>query len=347
MNPCHALRTTALALALCVAAPQASAGADRTKPAPTPVTPALYFEGVEDTAIDVVVDAGANTLSVAVEPKNGVLVTDVVPMRYIPGPDFNGIDEIDFLMVSPTGKESTMRAQIMVRPVNDAPSFTAGSGRAHQRREAGAYGVDAWAKAVSAGPLDEVRTQWVGFEASVVNDPAGVVTSVSVDGDGTLKYALSGRVGVSEWALSLHDSGGTADGGQNSSAAQILRIGVGQTTDLTIKVLRPQSEELGPNDSYQILVMNVGKIDVAGARVVDLFGTDGNDGSWQCVSVDGGECGASSGAGFIDQRVDLPHSTGVLFSVTTSRGFDRRNVVFVQPPDHVIDIYLPNNEAGH
>ena len=355
MNACNALRHSALAiaLALCAAAPQASASSERgkpapasTKPDPTPQAPAFYFQGLEDQDIDVTINVGSNSLSVAKPPANGVLITDTLPMKYIPGPNFHGTDEIDFLMVTPTGKESMMRAQIVVLPVNDAPSFNAGSGRAHTVREAGGFTVNGWAQSVSAGPLDEVRTQSVAFEARVVDDPAGVVTGVTVDSDGMLNYTLSGRRGVSEWAISLHDSGGNTDGGQDSSVPQTVRIGVGQFTDLAVKVLRPLSDQLGGMESYQILVLNVGKIDVSGARVVDLFGETSADGSWQCVGIDGGECGAASGAGFIDSRVDLPQHSGVLLTVTALRGINPRNVVFVQPPDHVIDRDLSNNESG-
>ncbi len=99
--------------------------------------------------------------------------------------------------------------------VNDAPSFTAG-GDQSAAEETGPQTIAGWASAISPGPADEAA-QAVNFILDV-NDSTIFTTAPTIAPDGTLTFTpRPGASGSSIVTVRLHDNGGTADGGVDTS----------------------------------------------------------------------------------------------------------------------------------
>lgn len=151
---------------------------------------------------------------------------------FTPAQDFNGDASFDYTVCDDGGTanggqncfQGTATVKVTVSQVNDAPSFTKGADQTVDAA-AGAQTVNGWATAISAGPADE-NGQTVEF--IVTNDNNALFsTQPSVAPDGTLSYTpaadASGKATVT---VKLKDSGGTANGGQDTSAGQTFTITV-------------------------------------------------------------------------------------------------------------------------
>ena len=305
---------------------------------------AIVISALEDQPADLDLGAVLDGLSVLVPPKNGTLLADTKPMRYVPNPDFHGEETIEF-----GTSTTTVLLHIKVSPVNDAPRFKAGDDRAHAIGDAGAFTVPGWAQSISAGPWDEKPTQRVAFNAQRVEDPAGVVASMQVAPDGTLSYTLTGRPGVATWSVQAIDDGGNLDGGVPASAPKDVRIGVGVQADLAIKMVGFDNPDAPAGTrGYQLLVSNLSKEDALGTRVADVLPKEAGDVTWRCEGYFGGICPKiDTGHGEIYATVDLPGHAVVVFTVEGMRApvGHPGHVAFVEPPGYVADPDLSNNEA--
>jgi VCBS repeat-containing protein len=113
-------------------------------------------------------------------------------------------------------------------PVNDAPSFAKGADQT-VLEDAGPQTVTGWASGINAGPPDEAG-QTVNFLASNDNN-ALFSAQPAIDAAGTLTYTPAANAnGITLVTVTLHDSGGTANGGVDSSA-QTLSITVNPVND--------------------------------------------------------------------------------------------------------------------
>jgi Bacterial Ig domain len=118
---------------------------------------------------------------------------------------------------------------IDVAPVNDAPSFTKGSDQT-SLEDAGAQSISGWATNVLAGPSDEAG-QVLTFHVSTDND-ALFSTLPSIDALGNLTYTSAANAnGSATVTVFLTDDGGTANGGQDTSATQTFAINVTPVND--------------------------------------------------------------------------------------------------------------------
>jgi uncharacterized delta-60 repeat protein len=115
---------------------------------------------------------------------------------------------------------------ITVLPVNDPPSFTKGPDQA-ARVDAGPQTVAGWATSISAGPADEAG-QTLTFRLIGNTNPALFTAGPTVSATGTLTYTPASQAsGTATLTLVLQDSGGTANGGQDTSAPQSFTITTG------------------------------------------------------------------------------------------------------------------------
>jgi hypothetical protein len=114
-------------------------------------------------------------------------------------------------------------ANLHVLLVNHAPSFTKGPDVAVPQ-DAGAVTIAGWAPNVSAGPPSEA-SQVLTFQVSTSN-PDLFAAGPTVGADGTLRFTPSGLRGSAVVTLVLHDNGGTANGGQDTSALQSFTVTV-------------------------------------------------------------------------------------------------------------------------
>ena len=131
------------------------------------------------------------------------------------------------------GGQDTSAAQtftITVTAVNDVPSFTKGPDQT-VNEDAGAQTVNNWATNISAGPADEAG-QTLTFLVTTNNDALFSVLP-AVSASGTLTYTPAANAnGNATVTVRLQDNGGTANGGQDTSAAQTFAITVTAVNDV-------------------------------------------------------------------------------------------------------------------
>ena len=110
---------------------------------------------------------------------------------------------------------------LTVNSVNDVPSFTKGANQT-AAASSGAKSVSNWATAISAGPANE-SAQALNF--IVTNNNSSLFTSApAVSAAGTLTYTPSANTGTATVSVQVHDNGGTANGGVDTSAVQTFTI---------------------------------------------------------------------------------------------------------------------------
>ncbi|MEZ6062948.1 MAG: tandem-95 repeat protein [Planctomycetaceae bacterium] len=132
---------------------------------------------------------------------------------------------------------------------NVAPSFTAGANQA-VAEDSGPQTVEAWATNISPGPLSEAA-QAVDFIVS--NDNAGLFSAQpAISPTGTLTYTPAANAfGSAIVTVQIHDNGGTAMGGVDTSASQTFVIEVTAVNDL------PTAEDDGYSiDEDGVLTIN-------------------------------------------------------------------------------------------
>lgn len=149
---------------------------------------------------------------------------------YLPDSDFNGEDVI-VVMVDDLGNvgigghgvaEATL--PVHVTPVNDPPSFAAGSDLTVVD-DAGPVMLEHWATDIIAGPPDE-RSQLVRFEVTNSN-PSLFSSQPAVTPEGNLTFTpVIGSAGTALVIASIRDSGGTDFGGVDISNPQSFQVSI-------------------------------------------------------------------------------------------------------------------------
>ncbi len=158
---------------------------------------------------------------------------------------------------------------ITLLPVNDAPSFGAGADQ-QVAQNAGTQSVGGWARSISRGPANE-SGQGVSFH--VTNNNSGLFTAggqPAISASGTLTYTPTATAaGTATVTATLVDSGGTDNGGDNTSAGQNFAITVlpadgTLTTDLTVTLVWQDQDDqdgLRPSRATVYLFDQSGVID--------------------------------------------------------------------------------------
>ena len=136
---------------------------------------------------------------------------------------------------------------ITVTPVNQAPSFTPGPNQTVFSGVETSHTVLGWATDVSPGPNQSSET--VQFLVSNVTNPGLFTAQPAVSPDGTLTFTTAADAeGTASVTVYLQNSGGTANGGQNTSAPITFTITVvppTPTTTDTAEVAQAFSDVLG------------------------------------------------------------------------------------------------------
>jgi VCBS repeat-containing protein len=121
-----------------------------------------------------------------------------------------------------------------VTAVNDVPVFTKG-GNQTVLEDAGAQTVSGWATGISAGAANE-SGQTLNFIVSN-NNNALFSSQPSIDASGNLTFTAAANAnGTATVTVSLHDNGGTTNGGLDTSATQTFTITVTAVNDAPIGV---------------------------------------------------------------------------------------------------------------
>ncbi|MGZ5049625.1 MAG: DUF4347 domain-containing protein [Methylobacter sp.] len=150
-------------------------------------------------------------------------------LTYTPAADASGTTTVTVTLKddggTANGGKDTSASQtftITVNPVNDAPSFTKGADQV-VFKPVGAQTVNGWATGLSKGPADE-SGQTLSF---IVSNDNNALFSVqpSIDSNGNLTYTPVENVnGTATVTVTLKDSGGTANGGKDTSTSQTFTI---------------------------------------------------------------------------------------------------------------------------
>jgi hypothetical protein len=113
--------------------------------------------------------------------------------------------------------------------VNVAPSFVGGSDQL-VLEDAGLVVVSNWGSDITAGPASE-SDQTLSFTVTTDN-PELFASSPVVSVDGTLSFTPADNAfGIANVTVTLHDNGGTANGGVDTSAPQTFQITVQPVSD--------------------------------------------------------------------------------------------------------------------
>ena len=194
----------------------------------------------EDTSVTITLsgsdaEGDSLTFSIVSGPLNGSL-GPIVPVNstsatvvYSPNLNFNGIDSFVYQANDGNGGSDNATVVITINPVNDPPSFLAGP-TAISLEDAGPQTYANWASSISPGPADE-SGQTVTF--SVTNDnPSLFSVQPALASNGTLTYAAAANAyGSANLTIVAQDNGGTANGGNDTSAAQSGAITITPVND--------------------------------------------------------------------------------------------------------------------
>jgi uncharacterized repeat protein (TIGR01451 family) len=133
--------------------------------------------------------------------------------------------------VSDAGSQSmTDTFLLTVNSVNEAPGFTKGSDQVVSE-DAPAQTVPNWAMNLSTGPANE-SGQTLTFQVTGNTNGALFSAQPAVSSNGTLSYTPAANAnGSAIVTLVVQDNGGTANGGQNTSAPQSFTITVSPVND--------------------------------------------------------------------------------------------------------------------
>ena len=204
-------------------------------------------------ANDTDADDGVSALRVATISAaahgSAAVTADALSVTYTPAADFFGTDTFTYTVVDGHGGSATATVTVTVNAVNDAPRFTKG---ADQITPAGAaaQSLPGWATNLTAGPANEA-SQLLDFLVTTDN-PALFAVAPAIAPNGTLTYtpAAAGG-GIATVTVRLHDNGGTANGGIDTSAAQVFTIILPFTTATTLT-----SPTVSPTTYGQAVVLN-------------------------------------------------------------------------------------------
>ena len=128
-----------------------------------------------------------------------------------------------------TGISPSIAVAITVNAVNDVPSFTRGPDQG-VLEDSGVRTVVGWATALSAGPADEVG-QVLNFIVGN-NNPALLTLQPAVAANGTLTFTPApNATGTATVTVQIHDNGGVANGGVDTSAPRSFTITVTAQND--------------------------------------------------------------------------------------------------------------------
>ena len=228
-----------------------------------PVTNDVTDNTFEDNAVTLTMtgsDAEGSPVTFAIDtaPSDGILSNFTVidnttsSIQYTPDSDFNGVDNFTFVAYDGQTNSAPATATIVVDPINDAPSFTAGTDQ-NVLEDAPAQTITGWATDIEAGPANEAA-QTVSFNVSNNNNSLFSVQP-AIDASGTLTYTPAPSIlGTATVSVSISDNGGTANGGVDTSTIQTFDINVTLVND-------EPSFTVGPN---QIVNEDVGANSVAG-----------------------------------------------------------------------------------
>jgi CSLREA domain-containing protein len=217
----------------------------------------------------------------ALVPNANLTVTNTGPIRtlqIIPGANQFGAATITLTVTPTTGPNMSDTFLLTVTPVNDAPTFTKGANQTVSE-DSGPHVVANWATGIGAGPNESGQS--LSFFVTGNTNPGLFSTGPAVGSDGSLTYTPAPNAsGGATITLVLKDDGGTANGGQDTSAGQTFTINVTGVNDGPVNSIPgPQTTSQNTSRIFSSTTFNlisVGDVDAGiDPVVVTLSATNG------------------------------------------------------------------------
>ncbi|HAZ43403.1 MAG TPA: hypothetical protein DCZ55_02685, partial [Cyanobacteria bacterium UBA11371] len=156
-------------------------------------------------------------------------------LTYAPTANFNGNSVLTITSNDGTLTD-TDTVNITVNPVNDEPSFTPGANQT-VTANAGQKTVTNWATGFNPGPADEASQTALAYNI-VGNTNPGILTQIAIDpATGALTYTPVSSIATPETttiSVQVQDSGGTTNGGDDTSQIQTFTITVNPIPNVSI-----------------------------------------------------------------------------------------------------------------
>ncbi|WP_170147982.1 beta strand repeat-containing protein, partial [Marinoscillum furvescens] len=125
---------------------------------------------------------------------------------------------------------ATQNVTFTVNPINDAPSFTAGT-NVQVNEDAGATNIAGWASAISKGPANE-SADILTFNVSNDNPSLFAIAPAVNTSTGDLTFTpVADAFGTATVDIQLRDNGGTISGGVDSTATVSISLGIVSIND--------------------------------------------------------------------------------------------------------------------
>ena len=183
-------------------------------------------------------NSGNGTNNVTISGTIAALNTSLSGTTFTPTLNFNGAATVH-VTVTDNGNTGTggslsngagVTTTLNLAAVNDPPSFTKGPDQITVENAA-AVTVNGWASSLSAGPPDEVTAGQTPFSFTVTNNNNAIFSvQPAIAADGTLTFTPAASVtspnASATVTVTMHDSGGTANGGSDTSGSQTFVIHV-------------------------------------------------------------------------------------------------------------------------
>ncbi|WP_373534016.1 DUF4347 domain-containing protein, partial [Microcoleus sp.] len=153
-------------------------------------------------------------------------------LKYTPILNANGTANISVTVTDADTGTVTKPFTVTVNPVNDIPSFTA-TNPVTVNQNPGAQTLTNWATFSPGGGTDEA-TQTATYTVSNIGTPGLFTTAPAVDAAGNLTYTPAATAsGTSTFNVAVQDSGGTANGGIDTSTSLPFTITVNSAPTIT------------------------------------------------------------------------------------------------------------------
>jgi VCBS repeat-containing protein len=168
---------------------------------------------------------GPLTAALATGPAHGNLqLNSDGSLQYQSQQNYNGTDQFTYRANNAAGT-AMATVTITITALNDPPVFTKGPNQSVSQG-ASQQTVPNWATGIMIGANNPFHDQTLNFVVTT-DHPELFVQAPAISPDGTLTYQpAAGVTGTATVTVVLHDSGGTANGGSDTSAPQTFTITV-------------------------------------------------------------------------------------------------------------------------
>ena len=243
----------------------------------------LEYNGADVNALDICADVTKLTFSPASDANGMAYATFTFKVR-----DNSG--NIDLSTASYT-------MTINVTAVNDAPSFVIASNNVAVDEDAGAQSIANFASGISDGDPEAAQALTFGLTPGSITGNLTFAGAPAIDNTGKLTFnSDANKYGTAVFNVVLSDNGGTANGGQNTSATRQFTITVNPVNDPP--TLADISDPAAINED-------------AGEQIVNLSGITAGSYETQTISI----TATSSNPSLIPNpsvNYTSPDNTGVL-----------------------------------